>query len=232
MKRILRNRWIIVAISLGLYSCSVLNSYEVPLSKSFNNVSFDYRLRIYRDSLKIIVSSNSDDVVLDYEIRNVMGRYNSYHSQIAFLSPLVDTLTMTWKNGEGETRSVFFQINSSIFENLPAEADTVATAFHPGDIDDGYVVSAQWYTCQAPFVCSDLCRDESGFISRMAVMKDTLSSGEQRRFTSPAKNCRLGSIIFNNSQAIPHGVLHRHYIATYNVKQGPVCGANECVMLK
>jgi hypothetical protein len=227
----LRNCLIILFIAIGLYGCSVLNSYEAPLSKSFNGVEFHYQLRIYRDSLKIIVSSNSDDVVLDYEIRNVKGRYNSYHSQMAFLSPLVDTLTMTWKNGEGEALSVFFQINSSIFEKLPIEIDTVATAYHPGDIDDSYVVSAGWYTCHAPFACSNLCREESGLISRMAIMEDTLSSGEQRSFAPPVNGCKLGSIYFSNVQPIPHGTLHRLYLATYNVQSGPICGANECVLL-
>lgn len=215
---------LLIPVGLCLAGCSLFDNYQQPLSNSFSGLNFEYALNAYRDSLNVIVSSVGDNVVLNYRIQKLKGKYDSYQqSSMYFIMPITDTLSMTWYNGQGESLYVPLHITSSVFDSLPPGNDSVAHVVNPDEIKTSLSVSITWFSLLKNSTSWVACRDSTGSVIAGAIMNDTLDPMLQKTYLPPTSNCKLGQVIITGIDSVAYGKINRRYIAEYLIKSIRKC---------
>ncbi len=222
-------RWSSIAALAVFFGCGLLNNDEL-LSNQFGRI--DYYLVAYRDSLHLMIYSSAG-LTLNYRIRGVRGKFIN-GGTLYFLMPMTDTVTMTWYNGVGDSLTVPLRMNATVFDSLPIENDTVAKVFHPGYTTRDYYVSVEWslYPDTVQNGGWKHCRDSTG---APRVQNDTLISFQQKIFTEPATDCRLGlvELVPFSSDTVNYAIINRKYSSEFHFKYGGKCGgATNCKILE
>jgi hypothetical protein len=220
-----------LVVGLSGVSC-ILHPYETPLSNSFDGIQMGHSIHVFRNKSTLVIGTQTKDVVLNYRIRGVKGKLNSYYGPITFLLPLEDTVTLVWTNGNNDSIAIPFQINKSLFDKLPITNDTNISIAHPGDVEADYALSVSW--CYGPTGCSSPCRDSTGITSKLSTIQTTLAFREEKQFSAPHKDCKLGQVhLGGNSVNTQFGTISRSYTADYHHRAGSNCDNNGgCIVVK
>jgi len=219
---------------LLLAGCNMLQSQSKNASytATFDDVNVNYAIFAHPDTVFVFIDARYKStgsnlgLYLGYKVREFKGNYSSDNSFASFQMPLSDSVTITWYDGNGDSLPVKLQINTQFFKGIPFDAHVSHILLHPEDTRHNYSVGIGYYDSLAGGWCKNSDGSELHY-SDTLIVEDSISSPIP---TAPCTNT-VGFVDMEeiNSDTIPYGIVHRHYI-THNKS---TCGTTEhsCIRL-